>query len=82
VIGKSENQTGLPEYQVRAIFRDVVSGVEYLHSNKIIHRDLKPENIVMQPKATDKKVLDLNLVNVCIFKENTYSFFKYTCDYK
>ncbi|OMJ92467.1 hypothetical protein SteCoe_4809 [Stentor coeruleus] len=37
----------ITEYQLRKIFRDIVCGLEYLHSLKIIHRDLKPQNILL-----------------------------------
>ncbi|KAJ3361305.1 hypothetical protein GGF32_007615 [Allomyces javanicus] len=32
--------------EARAIFRDVVAGLEYLHSQGIIHRDVKPANLI------------------------------------
>ncbi|TPX70158.1 hypothetical protein SpCBS45565_g01940 [Spizellomyces sp. 'palustris'] len=32
----------------RKYFRDVVLGLEYLHSKRIIHRDLKPENLLLK----------------------------------
>ena len=31
----------------RAIFRDIVRGVGYLHSKAVCHRDIKPENVIM-----------------------------------
>ncbi|KAI9019289.1 kinase-like domain-containing protein [Phycomyces nitens] len=35
----------LPE--IRKIFRDVVSGLDYLHYQGIIHRDIKPANLLL-----------------------------------
>ncbi|KNE66869.1 CAMKK/ELM protein kinase, variant [Allomyces macrogynus ATCC 38327] len=32
--------------EARAIFRDIVAGLEYLHSQGIIHRDVKPANLI------------------------------------
>ncbi len=45
-----EIQTGgkpLPPETTRAYFRDLLRGVEYMHSLKVVHRDIKPENILI-----------------------------------
>ncbi len=38
----------LPPRQVVPLIRDVLKGVEYLHSRKMIHRDIKPPNILLR----------------------------------
>jgi serine/threonine protein kinase len=42
------------EDQARKYFRDLISGLEYLHDNKIIHRDIKPENLLIDNNGTLK----------------------------
>ncbi len=41
------NQNHLKEEEARKFFRQVVSGLEYMHAHLVVHRDLKPENIVL-----------------------------------
>jgi serine/threonine protein kinase len=42
------------------IFREILKGVQFLHSNDILHRDLKPENIFVN-KEGNVKVGDLGI---------------------
>ncbi|KAI1304436.1 hypothetical protein EDD11_005097 [Mortierella claussenii] len=44
----------LPLNDARAVFRDVVLGLEYLHMQGIIHRDIKPANLLLSGEGTAK----------------------------
>jgi serine/threonine protein kinase len=45
---KSMANKGLPDEEIRTIFRRLCAPVEFLHSHKIAHRDLKFENYLVQ----------------------------------
>ena len=44
----------LSELESCRIFRQLINGVEYIHSQNIIHRDLKPENILLDSNLNIK----------------------------
>ncbi|ODV90402.1 hypothetical protein CANCADRAFT_25343 [Tortispora caseinolytica NRRL Y-17796] len=51
------------EEQCRLYFRDLILGIEYLHSRGIVHRDIKPENLLLSEddvlKITDFGVSEI-----------------------
>lgn len=52
----------LTEIHIKRIMYQLLSALEYLHSNLIVHRDIKPENILLQ-SGTDIeiKLVDFNV---------------------
>jgi maternal embryonic leucine zipper kinase len=51
------------ERQARTIFRDLVCGLAYMHSEGFAHRDLKPENMLFN-ETRALKLIDLGLVSM------------------
>ena len=50
----------LKEIEACRIFRQLINGIDYIHSQGIIHRDLKPENILLDENM-DIKITDFGL---------------------
>ena len=53
----------VPARETRRLFREIVAGVDYLHSQGIAHRDLKPENILLDAGGR-VKIADLGMAAV------------------
>jgi len=50
----------LTEQEACKFFRQIISGIEYLHKLGISHRDLKPENLLLDHNK-DIKIVDFGL---------------------
>ncbi|XP_071095702.1 serine/threonine-protein kinase Chk1-like [Haliotis cracherodii] len=58
-----EPDVGMSQADAQRYFRQLVAGVEYLHSRGVTHRDLKPENLLLDD--VDKlKISDFGLATV------------------
>ena len=60
---KQKEKPKIREQKALNYFRQIISGIEYLHKLGIAHRDLKPENILINSK-NDIKVIDFGLGKV------------------
>ena len=63
----------LKNQEIRSIVKNILIGIEYLHSKRIIHRDLKPENIGFLHKNdyNTLKIFDFGL-GIKTNKENIF----------
>jgi serine/threonine protein kinase len=53
----------LTQSQGLKVFREIVSGVSFLHDHGVIHRDLKPANIIVASNGTPK-IVDFGLARM------------------
>ncbi|XP_060554765.1 serine/threonine-protein kinase Chk1-like [Ruditapes philippinarum] len=58
-----EPDVGMPEADASRFFKQLISGVEYLHSRGVTHRDLKPENLLLDD-FDNLKISDFGLATV------------------
>ena len=45
------------------MIQQILSAVNYMHSQRIIHRDLKPENILLDDKSKQNKSWSIKIVD-------------------
>lgn len=59
----AEPDVGMPIWTAQKYFRQLISGVEYLHSRGVAHRDLKPENLLLD-NNDNLKISDFGLATI------------------
>ena len=59
----------LSEEEARKFFRQLITGVKYIHDQNVCHRDIKPENLLLD-KDMNLKISDFGLS--AFFGENAY----------
>ncbi|KAI9591454.1 kinase-like domain-containing protein [Syncephalis fuscata] len=42
-----KHHASLPEMEIKHIFKQLLEGIQFLHSKDVIHRDIKPSNILL-----------------------------------
>jgi hypothetical protein len=70
---ESINYKGFHINVIKTWSKQLLSALDYIHSNGIIHADLKPENIMLtQPDSFDLKIIDFG--SSCQINEVTYPY--------
>lgn len=70
---------GMPEPEIRSIFKQIVSAVKHLHDHRIVHRDIKDENVILDSQG-GVRLIDFGSA-AYIKQGKTYETFVGTLDY-
>ncbi|GLH07482.1 Serine/threonine-protein kinase grp [Gryllus bimaculatus] len=62
-----EPDVGMEEWQAQKYFKQLLNGVEYMHSQGIAHRDLKPENLLLD-NHDNLKISDFGMATIFRFR--------------
>jgi serine/threonine protein kinase len=68
------------EYSLANIARQVLNGLNYLHSHKIIHRDIKPSNLLVN-KEMEVKISDFGVSKIMCRTFDACNSYVGTCAY-
>ncbi|XP_067009883.2 serine/threonine-protein kinase grp isoform X2 [Anabrus simplex] len=58
-----EPDSGMNEWEAQKYFKQLLAGVEYLHSRGVAHRDLKPENLLLD-ENDNLKITDFGMATI------------------
>ncbi|CDW82802.1 cyclin-dependent kinase f-4-like [Stylonychia lemnae] len=59
---KQKDNRNLSENEIKVIIKQILQGLDYMHSRGFIHRDIKPENFVISTKTFEVKLIDFGTV--------------------
>ena len=51
----------IPELETSVIIEQLLSALQYLHSQRFVHRDVKPSNIIIKPLSLQTTLIDIGL---------------------
>lgn len=60
-------KSGMPPTTIQRLSRELLTGVDFLHSHRIIHRDLKPQNLLVSSQG-HLKIADFGLAKTYDFE--------------
>ncbi|XP_043288783.1 cyclin-dependent kinase 4 [Venturia canescens] len=66
-IASCSNRQSIPSDLVRQMSREILLGVDFLHSHRIVHRDLKPQNLLVTSEGRIK-IADFGLAKTYDFE--------------
>jgi serine/threonine protein kinase len=56
-----EDEGPMPEARARAVFRDILCGLEHLHTAGVAHRDMSLENVMFSRTTGSSKIIDFGM---------------------
>lgn len=65
---KIEPDVGMSQADAQIYFKQLIAGLEYLHSKGVTHRDIKPENLLLDSSGK-LKITDFGLATVFKYKD-------------
>ena len=71
LLHRVRDKGAINESDLKLLMRNLILGLEYLHSKNIMHRDLKPENLLLKSKDNDHDLViaDLGLATFVTIKD-------------
>ncbi|EGR27503.1 protein kinase domain protein [Ichthyophthirius multifiliis] len=67
--------TSIKEYDIQQIMKNLLIGIEHLHSIGIMHRDLKPQNLLLRCKTNNYGIVLADL-GLATYQKNENQFLK------